>query len=151
MRKEVTNCFLIKGSQVCLAMKKRGFGVGLWNGTGGKIQEGETVGEAAKREAKEELLVELGQLEAKGEVLFIFEDGLEINCHIFLCRQWEGEPGESEEMAPRWFEINKLPLESMWDTDKSWLPAVLSGKNVKGVYYFNADGKTVKNFELREI
>jgi hypothetical protein len=39
----------------------------------------------------------------------------------------------------------------MWETDKSWLPLVLAGKNVKGVYYFNADGKTLKSFELKEI
>jgi hypothetical protein len=29
--------------QILLAMKKRGFGVGKWNGAGGKIHEGETV------------------------------------------------------------------------------------------------------------
>ena len=35
-------------------MKKRGFGVGKWNGFGGKVEAGETVVEAAAREVTEE-------------------------------------------------------------------------------------------------
>ena len=48
-----TLCFLINNSQVLLAMKKRGFGVGKWNGTGGKVIGDESVEQAAKRETKE--------------------------------------------------------------------------------------------------
>lgn len=151
MRKQVTNCFLLKKDTICLAMKKRGLGVGLWNGTGGKIQEGETVIEAAKREAKEELSVDLDTLESRGRVLFVFEDGLEIDVHLFLCRQWQGEPSESEEMAPKWFDIDKIPYDSMWQTDRHWLPVILRGRSIKAVFNFNADKTTVKNFELEEV
>jgi 8-oxo-dGTP diphosphatase len=70
---------------------------------------------------------------------------------LFVCRDWEGEPVEGEEMAPKWFKINDLPLDSMWDTDKSWLPLVLDGKRINGTYYFNDDAKTVEKFELKEI
>ena len=35
-------------------MKKRGFGEGKWNGFGGKVEEGETILQAALRELKEE-------------------------------------------------------------------------------------------------
>lgn len=148
---EATDCYLLKGNQICLAMKKRGLGVGLWNGTGGKVQGNETITETAIREAKEELGVELSEIEAKGEILFIFEDGFELNSHIFLCKKWQGEPSESEEMAPQWFDLDKIPYEQMWATDKSWLPVVLSGKSIKAVFYFNTDNKTIKNFELKEI
>ncbi len=34
-------CFLVKDKRVLLGMKKRGFGVGMWNGIGGKIAKGE--------------------------------------------------------------------------------------------------------------
>jgi len=45
-----------KITEVCLAMKKRGFGMGRWNGVGGKVDSlKETVEEAAKRETKEEI------------------------------------------------------------------------------------------------
>lgn len=32
-----------KQKQILLAMKKRGFGVGKWNGAGGKVEDGETI------------------------------------------------------------------------------------------------------------
>lgn len=38
-----------KESQILLGLKKRGFGVGKWNGFGGKIEAVETVMHAAAR------------------------------------------------------------------------------------------------------
>ncbi|XP_023213973.1 7,8-dihydro-8-oxoguanine triphosphatase-like [Centruroides sculpturatus] len=38
-----------ESSRVLLGLKKRGFGEGKWNGFGGKVQEGETIEEAAIR------------------------------------------------------------------------------------------------------
>ena len=38
-----TLCFLVKDNQILLAMKKRGFGEGKWNGVGGKVNPGETI------------------------------------------------------------------------------------------------------------
>lgn len=151
MRKEVTNVFLVKGDEVCLGMKKRGFGQGLWNGTGGKIEVGETPEVAAKREAREEFGVELNIIENGSKILFIFKDGSEFLAHLFLCHNWSGNPVESEEMAPKWFKTNNLPLESMWDTDKSWLPIVLTGRKVEGTFYFKDDAKTVEKFNIKEI
>lgn len=45
----------MKENQILLAMKKRGFGAGKWNGAGGKINAGETIEEATTREVDEEL------------------------------------------------------------------------------------------------
>ena len=55
-----TLVFLIKKNNgsitdICLAMKKRGFGKGRWNGVGGKVEAGETIEAAAMREAREEI------------------------------------------------------------------------------------------------
>ena len=57
--RNATLIFLIKRTdgeikEVCLAMKKRGFGLNRWNGVGGKVDDQkETIEEAARREAKE--------------------------------------------------------------------------------------------------
>ena len=40
--KLVTLLFLRRDGQILLAMKKRGFGEGKWNGVGGKVEPGET-------------------------------------------------------------------------------------------------------------
>ena len=57
---DATLCFLVKKEngkivEVCLAEKKRGFGAGRLNGTGGKVDEGETILEGAVRETYEEI------------------------------------------------------------------------------------------------
>ena len=48
-RKLLTLVFIIEQDKILLGMKKRGFGVGWWNGFGGKVQQDETIEEAAKR------------------------------------------------------------------------------------------------------
>lgn len=40
---------LRNNGSILLGMKKRGFGKGKWNGFGGKVQNGETMLECAKR------------------------------------------------------------------------------------------------------
>lgn len=56
--RQATLCFLIKGSSILLAMKKRGFAAGKWNGSGGKPTDGDKSIEAtAKREMFEETTV----------------------------------------------------------------------------------------------
>lgn len=44
-----TLVLVLQPPRILLGMKKRGFGVGLWNGFGGKVQEGESIEEGAKR------------------------------------------------------------------------------------------------------
>ena len=67
-----TLCFLIEDDRILLAMKKRGFGEGKWNGVGGKVNEGETVEAAAIRETEEEIGVTatVHDLEPKGILRF---------------------------------------------------------------------------------
>lgn len=49
-KKILTLCIIHQENKVLIGMKKRGFGEGRWNGFGGKVQENETIEEAAKRE-----------------------------------------------------------------------------------------------------
>lgn len=47
--KLLTLLFVLEPGRVLLGMKKRGFGVGRWNGFGGKVQLGESIEEGAIR------------------------------------------------------------------------------------------------------
>jgi 8-oxo-dGTP diphosphatase/2-hydroxy-dATP diphosphatase len=47
--KLLTLAFLLERNRVLLGFKKRGFGMGKWNGFGGKVESGETIECAAKR------------------------------------------------------------------------------------------------------
>lgn len=146
--KKTTLCFCIEDDQVLLAMKKRGFGAGKWNGYGGKVQEGETPKTAAAREVQEEssLVVLEADLEQVAVVHFFFDEKAVFECFVYIARSWQGEPVETEEMRPQWYPISQIPFEEMWAADAKWIPLVLAGQKIEAVVNFNADGSAVKAF-----
>lgn len=136
--------FLCRDGSILLAMKKRGFGQGRWNGPGGKLIPGETFEAAAVREVYEEIGVELAVIEQVAELRFHMDDYdgdvmKNIYCRVFMCREWIGEPTESEEMAPQWFSLHAIPYDQMWADDIFWLPEILAGKYAEAEFWFGAD------------
>ncbi len=149
--RSVTLLFLVKRSggtisEICLAMKKRGFGVGRLNGVGGKLEPGETIEAAAKREALEEIGVAVGNLDKVAELSFYFSHNpsWDQKVHVYLCEEWKGEPTESEEMNPAWHALHAIPFDAMWPDDKFWLPSVLEGKRVVGSFTFGENDIILK-------
>ena len=69
--RQATICLLRKNDEVLLAMKKRGFGEGKYNGIGGKVEDGETVKDAAVRELYEEVGVHTNEMEKIAEITFL--------------------------------------------------------------------------------
>lgn len=151
--RQTTLCFLIKKDKVLLAMKKRGFGAGKWNGVGGKVGESESLERAAVRETEEEVGVKVREsdMEKKAVLAFEFDGKSEWNqeCHVFLVRTWEGMPAESEEMRPQWFGKAELPLQSMWIDDPLWLPHVLKGNSLEATFLFSEDGSALLSHTIR--
>jgi 8-oxo-dGTP diphosphatase/2-hydroxy-dATP diphosphatase len=146
-----TVVFLIESDNILLAMKKRGFGKDRWNGAGGKIETGETVEQAMIRETQEEIGVTPLQFEQVGYLEFNFPNGMtNMVGNIFICTSWEGEPIETEEMAPRWFKISDIPYDEMWEDDRYWLPQVLEGKTVRGTFVFDEDEKML-DYKVEEV
>ena len=128
--KQATLCLLLKDKQILLAMKKRGFGVGKWNGVGGKVQVDEQIVDAIIRETKEEIGVDIINPHKVGVFHFIFPYKPDWNqdVHLFLAKEWNGAPEESEEMMPKWFDLKDIPYNEMWDDDRIWLPLILKGE-----------------------
>jgi len=135
---QATLCLLIKKDKILLALKKRGFGVGKWNGVGGKVEKGEKIVDAAVREAKEEIGVNIINPEKVGIMHFRFpyKSVWDQDVHLFLVKEWQGEPKESDEMAPKWFKFNEIPYNQMWDDDKFWLPHILKGEKIEANFVF---------------
>jgi 8-oxo-dGTP pyrophosphatase MutT (NUDIX family) len=148
-----TVAFLVRNDQVLLGYKKTGFGKGNYLGIGGKIETGESEVIAAAREIEEEIdvKVEATQLEKVADLSFVFptKPDWSQQVHVFLCKEWTGEPKESSEIKPEWLTPNNIPFSKMWDDAQFWLLAVLSGHKLKGVFTFNDDLKVVK-YELIE-
>jgi 8-oxo-dGTP diphosphatase/2-hydroxy-dATP diphosphatase len=138
MKKIQTVCIIKKDSKILLGLKKRGFGMGRWNGFGGKVEEGETIEKSVKRETKEEAEIEITNLEKIGIIDFKFEDSArEVEVHFFKADIEKGEPTETEEMKPEWFDIENIPYSRMWPDDRYWIPMFLAGKKFRGRFLFN--------------
>lgn len=135
-----TLLFLKKGNQILLAMKKRGFGSDRYNGVGGKIEAGETLEQALLRETQEEITVTPMNYWKVAEHNFMQQEGDEpwrMYVHAYLCDEWHGEPSETDEMRPEWFNIEDIPYDNMWADDEYWLPQVLAGNKVYGEFTFD--------------
>ena len=152
---QATVCFLLKDDEILLAMKKRGFGVGKWNGSGGKMKAGETPVSTTIREAKEEIGVDIepNDLEkvAENEFNFLEHPDWDIFCHVYFVRNWQGEPSESEEMKPQWFKIKDIPYDKMWADDIYWLGRVLSGEKLRANFKFSGTGDVVAEHSVETV
>jgi len=132
-----TLAFIRNHDNILLGMKKRGFGVGRWNGFGGKVNSDETILEAAKRELLEESGLTTNELQEAGILKFEFVGEPEIlEVHVFTTNKYEGTPTESEEMRPKWFPISEVPFNDMWPDDILWFPFLLKGQKFSGYFKF---------------
>lgn len=64
--------------------------------------------------------------------------------------EWIGEPKESEEMMPKWFDFKEIPFENMWSDDKIWLPKVLEGKKIRAKFWFDENSEIAK-YSIKEL
>ncbi len=138
-RQRVNLCFILRGDEILLIRKKRGFGAGKINGPGGKIDPGETALESALRETYEELGIQPLGAEQRGELHFQFRDGSSLHCAVFVAYDFEGQPHETDEALPLWTPLDAIPYLEMWEDDRHWLPLLIRGEHFVG--YFEFDGK----------
>jgi len=137
-KKVLTLCVVHQHPRVLLGMKKRGFGEGKWNGFGGKVKPGESIEAAARREMIEECGIEPVFMEKQGILDFHFENNAEyLEVHIFKVHEYEGEPKESEEMKPAWFDFMEIPFKNMWPDDLYWMPLFIKGRKFRGKFVFD--------------
>ena len=148
--KATTVCFLIRkrpSFAVLLGFKKLGFGSGKFTGIGGKVEPGETPAQAAIREVMEEIgvLISPEDLRAMGRVTFLFpaKEDWDQEVWIFTAESWSGEPGESDEIKPAWFDRSEIPYPSMWQDARHWLPPILAGKEIDVTITFHQDNEDV--------
>lgn len=144
---KTTLVLLQKPDYVLLAMKKRRFGEGKWNGVGGKPEKGETIEQAAIRECEEEIHIQPLKLSHMATLDFYHDAQPDWNQQVivFSVTEWTGEPTETEEMKPQWFALSEIPYESMWDDDAFWLPEFLAGKKLHWTFRYDLDQKIIEH------
>ena len=70
--------------------------------------------------------------------------------NVFTIKEHEGEPIETDEMKPQWFDIDKIPYDEMWATDREWLPEYLKGKKFRARIHFDKDDQPIQ-YEIDEV
>ncbi|MBR5669564.1 NUDIX domain-containing protein [Candidatus Saccharibacteria bacterium] len=141
MARHLTLMILKRDNKTCLGLKKRGFGAGKLVEPGGKVEPGETPKAAAIREAEEEVGVKIHSAHKVGTIVFrnLYYKGEPETAitHVYMSEDFDGEPTESDELTPGWYDINSLPYNKMWGDDEHWMPEVFRGKVVDAYFNFN--------------
>lgn len=83
---------------------------GYWEFPGGKVDPGETILDALKREFMEELGIEVLSADEWCGVEHVYEHA-HVRLHFFISREWRGEPQSLEGQAFAWQgEVGVEPL-----------------------------------------
>ena len=134
-----------------LAIKReRGDYTGYWALPGGKIEQGEHVGEAAEREILEEAGLETVFDSYLGIVSEVFGEK-QFMLHVVELEPSEMDVSSGEEGEVRWIDIEDVGEEKFIPSDRLIIEKVVSGS---GGYYEclmegSGDGHEVRNFELK--
>jgi 8-oxo-dGTP diphosphatase len=138
--------------EVLLAKKKTGLGTGKTVALGGHVEDGETPAEAAVREVKEEsgIAVDPSSLAEAAHITFLFpaRPAWDMTVSVFTATRWTGEPAESGEVVPRWYPVAALPLHTMWDDARHWLPRVLAGEHIRATFTYASDCESVGSADI---
>ena len=137
---QTTLLLIIKDNKILLSKKKRGFGMGLLNGVGGKVEQNDTVEDAMVRETQEEIGVTPKNFTKRAVIDFdeyVKGERSWVNMNIFVAEDYDGEPKESDEVIPTWFDLDKIPFSRMFPDDSYWLPEIIRGNNVKGFFKYD--------------
>jgi len=136
-------CFILKDKQIMLLKKSKGLlGQGKWNLPGGKMLPNEEPKACAVREVFEETRLTVRNVEQIG-LLYFYNNSQRLSpiwtVHAFLARGFEGVPIDGREGRLKWFSIDALPFDEMWEDDQYWYGMALEGTGFEGWFYFSGD------------
>ncbi len=120
----------VRHGQVFLARRRSGLGCGSWGSAGGHLEFGETLEECARREAKEELGVEVGDLRflCASNILAYGRHYVDVE---FLGEIDSQEPELTEPNAfdeSGWFPLHSPP-EPLFQAMKYAIDSILTGRH----------------------
>jgi 8-oxo-dGTP diphosphatase len=147
---EATICHIIRDRRLLLKKATRGISVGKWNAPGGKSEPGETPEECATREVLEETGLRVSKLFHHGTLTFMMDGGknLHTRAHVFSTSHAKGRARSSEEGPVKWFPVDALPYDEMWEDDLFWIPLMLKGVRFNATFSYDAANRHVVGFAI---
>ena len=104
----------------------------------------------AIREVQEEIGVTPMEIEDRGVLHFQFIDGYSLHCAVLVAHDYAGEPVETAEAIPLWFDLDAIPFSEMWADDQHWLPDTLRGRCFDAWFVFEGDCMLSKDVRWRD-
>lgn len=99
-----------------------------WEFPGGKIEEGEGLGEALRRELNEELGIAATIGEEIATLQHRYQNGNSVELHFLLVREFSGELENRIFEEVRWADVADLPKYDFLDADRELIRDLASGK-----------------------
>ena len=99
-----------------------------WEFPGGKIEEGEGLGEALRRELNEELGIAATIGEEIATLQHRYQNGNSVELHFLLVREFSGELENRIFEEVRWADAADLPKYDFLDADRELIRDLASGK-----------------------
>lgn len=149
--KIATLAIVLQDEKLLLGEKKKGeIGTGVLCGPGGKLDSGETLEECMVRETREELEVDLdsASLELVAVIDFYTGDEIDFRVYIYRARILSGEIHETADMIPRWYSLNELPFDRMYEADRHWLPRAVRGEKFRANVYYRDRARDFERIEF---
>ena len=117
-----TLCYIKKDGAYLMihrVKKKNDMNKDKWIGVGGKLEEGESPFDCAKREIKEETGLTVDKLRYHGIITFVSDLYGTEYMHLFSATEFEGELDYNcDEGSLEWVKIEDVPSLPIWEGDK---------------------------------
>lgn len=143
-------CEIIDGDKILLKNNVRGISEGKWLGPGGKVDNGESLEEATKREVFEETGLSIDKLSYHGLVTSEM-NGNSYTVHFFSTRTFSGTLRSTAEGEVRWFDVNSMPYSKMWPEAKFLYPLIFDGKSFLAKIKRDDSGENILELSIRKI
>jgi 8-oxo-dGTP diphosphatase len=126
---QVVAAVILRGSRVltCQRTEKQSFAL-QWEFPGGKVEAGEELPAALLRELREELGIGAVVGPEIATVRHSYPEGLAVELHFFLVREFEGEIENRIFCEVRWGERETLDAESFLEADRGVVRQIRSGE-----------------------
>lgn len=127
--KPVVAAVMVRGNQVLICQRTEHQAFALqWEFPGGKVEAGEDLPAALVRELSEELGISAVAGEEIATVRHQYAEGLGVELHFFLVREFCGEMENRIFREVRWEEREKLDVESFLEADRGVVRGLKSGE-----------------------
>jgi 8-oxo-dGTP pyrophosphatase MutT (NUDIX family) len=148
-----TLIYVFENNKILLGSKKYGNAQGKLNGYGGKIEVTDgSVKEAGLRELKEETGIEVKRIEIHAVLNMEWSKNQRASIFLFKAYGVKNSPRESKEMTVKWFDIENIPKERMWESDKYWFDLVLQERKfVADLVFDNTDSDLLKRMSVEFV